>query len=92
MAVLKKTEKQPDGSIDSNVFDIQQGVSIFFGLKRSESFIKAFDLYGDRASKYQQLNSTSIKETQWNLLLPNSPFYLSLKIKNFLRAMVNGFQ
>ena len=73
---IKKAEKQPDGSPDSNVFDIQQGVSIFFGLKSSDSFIGASDLYGNREFKYRQLNSTNIKETHWGLLAPHSPFYL----------------
>ena len=30
---LKKKEKAPDGKRDANVFDIQQGVSLFVGVK-----------------------------------------------------------
>lgn len=56
----KKKEVAPDGGNDVNVFDIQQGVSIFVGVKRSglsESLAKVMhgELWGARAEKYAWL-------------------------------------
>ena len=54
----KKQEKHPDGSIDQNVFDIMQGVSINLfvktGKKKKGELGKVFhfDLFGKREMKY----------------------------------------
>ncbi len=57
----KKKEKAPDGSVDENVFDIQQGVSINVfiktGKKKNESLGQFFhfDFFGTRAAKNELL-------------------------------------
>lgn len=76
----KKKEKNPDGFVDQNVFDIQQGVAINFFLKDHEleeaTRMSRFDLWGTRESKYQWLNEHSLINTEWNELHPSSPFYM----------------
>ncbi len=73
---LKRNEKQPDGSPDSNVFDIQQGVSITLGIKGVEKSISHCHLYGSRGTKYEKLISSDINSTNWQVLSPQAPFYL----------------
>ena len=55
----KKKEISPDGSADSNVFDIQQGVAIIIAVRnpinQAKTSLKHLDLWGDRESKYQWL-------------------------------------
>ncbi|MHC5935821.1 hypothetical protein [Nostoc sp.] len=72
----KKQEKQPNGLPDVNVFDIQQGVSITFGVKGVESYISHCNLYGNREIKYKHLANSDINYTQWKVINPQSPFYL----------------
>jgi len=63
-----KKEKDPNGGIDENVFDIQQGVSIniFVKSKSSKKSIQHFDLFGKREIKYNFLNINSIGTIKWN--------------------------
>jgi predicted helicase len=65
-----KKEKAPDGSIDENVFDIQQGVSISIFIKsRTKSkkkTIKHFDCFGRRESKYAFLFENDINSIKWS--------------------------
>lgn len=62
-------EKAPDGTKDQNVFDIRVGTAILFlvktGAKKKGKYAKLFykDLYGDRAYKYQYLNSNDLFST-----------------------------
>ncbi len=77
----KKKELSPDGSVDKNVFDIQQGVAIGIFVKTGQATasvarVHHAHLYGKRAAKYQYLLENSIKTTQWTELQPQSPFYL----------------
>lgn len=58
----KKKETCPDGSIDKNVFDIQQGVAIIVAVKRRNAGVAKApatvlhgDLWGDREAKYRAL-------------------------------------
>ena len=57
----KKKEISPDGSPDQNVFDIQQGVSIGIFIKEpgknTPAKVHHAELWGDRDSKYKNLNS-----------------------------------
>lgn len=82
----KKQEICPDGSVDENVFDIQQGVSIGIlvktGQKARDSLgqVYHFDLWGlrefDRTSgKYPWLLSEGVSTTNWQPLLSRSPNY-----------------
>jgi len=76
----KKKEKSPDGGIDENVFDIQQGVSILVAIKKSNLISKGEvfhnSLWGLREEKYRNLLENSLMNNDWNHLLPTKPFYL----------------
>ncbi len=77
----KKKEKSPDGGVDKNVFDIQQGVAISILVKfhkKSEKPAKVFqaELWGKREGKYAWLEEQDVKTTDWETLKPSSPFYL----------------
>lgn len=78
-----KKEVSPDGSKDENVFNIQQGVSIILGVKtgakKKGDLAKVYrtDIYGQRESKFEQLNKLSINNGDWLALesrLPNLLF------------------
>jgi len=77
----KKRETAPDGSKDENVFDIQQGVSILLGVKKTISKIGQgevmyFDLYGTRSHKYEWLQTHKLSEDfeKVNLVFPKNIF------------------
>ncbi|MDM8558449.1 type ISP restriction/modification enzyme [Candidatus Parabeggiatoa sp. HSG14] len=77
----KKKEKCPDGSVDKNVFDIQQGVAIGIFVKhksKQTAIAKVFhaELWGERDGKYAWLEAQDVKTTDWEVLKPTSPFYL----------------
>ncbi len=77
----KKKESSPDREKDKNVFDIQQGVaiSLFVRMKSNTSGTKKIyhaDLWGDRASKYEWLESNDALSTRWKTFQPRSPKYI----------------
>jgi len=86
----KKKEKAPDGSIDENVFDIMQGVSINFFIKTGKKKEKElgqvfhFDLLGKREFKYNFLSDKSLKVVNFEKLSPEKPFLL------FVERNING--
>jgi predicted helicase len=72
----KKKERSIDGSVDENVFEIQQGVAILIGIHgTSERVVKAHDLLGTRLHKYSWL-ATNLASNLGNDLLPTDPMYL----------------
>lgn len=77
----KKKETAPDGSVDENVFDIQQGVSINIfvktGQKKKGELAQVFhyDLYGKREAKYDYLLNHTLQSTPFTLLQNNAPMY-----------------
>ena len=75
----KKKEKTPGGGTDENVFDIMQGVSIAFFIKRRDSVGRArvhhLDLWGLRADKYEWLGANSLETSAWTPITPTSPNY-----------------
>jgi len=77
----KKKETAPDGSVDQNVFDIQQGVSINIlvktGKKKANALGKVFhyDLYGKREVKYDFLRENSLKSVAFQELPNTAPNY-----------------
>ena len=74
----RRKETCPDGSKDENVFDIQQGVCIFIGIKRANektSSVYRYDLYGLRTLKYDWLNTKSFSTIEWNLVDTQEPYY-----------------
>ncbi len=76
----KKKEVSPDGSPDKNVFDIQQGVSIGIFIKapgkETPAKVQHGELWGSRDFKYEKLNLLDIDTTDWEIIQPQSPFYL----------------
>jgi predicted helicase len=81
----KKKETSPDGSPDTNVFDIMQGVSINLFIKTGKKKNNVlgqlfhFDLYGRREFKYDFLNSTTLNKINFKELKPNTPFYFFIE-------------
>ena len=81
----KKKETAPDGSVDHNVFDIMQGVSINLfiktGNKKSSELGQVFhyDLFGRRDYKYEFLSSNSIKSINFKNLKIVAPDYFMVQ-------------
>ncbi|TQF26462.1 hypothetical protein UNPF46_33685 [Bradyrhizobium sp. UNPF46] len=77
---VKKRARSPSTDPDQNVFDIQQGVSIGIFVKRpgSTGLAKVYhaDLWGTRTAKYGWLFENDVVSTDWEVLTPESPFYL----------------
>ena len=77
----KKKEVCPDGSIDQNVFDIMQGVSINIfvktGNKKANQLGKVLhsELFGKRDVKYHFLFENTISTIKWELLENNKPYF-----------------
>ncbi len=76
----KKKEIAPDGSVDVNVFDIQQGVSINLFIKTRNKKadlgqVYHFDLYGKREVKYSFLNETNLSSIKFTRLENKAPMY-----------------
>jgi hypothetical protein len=79
----KKKETAPDGSVDQNVFDIQQGVAIGIFVKTGDkkregkpATIHHAELWGKRDGKYEWLAGHGIDKTDWKKVEPEEPFYL----------------
>lgn len=77
-----KKEISPDGSIDTNVFDIKQGVSINIfvktGKKNSNELgeVFHFDLFGKREFKYNFLSDTRFNQVKYEKIQISAPnFY-----------------
>ncbi len=77
----KKKEKAPDGGKDENVFDIQQGVAIFIGIKypinqrTASPMVKHADKYGLREDKYAFLRGFNFRNINWKALSVEQPNY-----------------
>ena len=77
----KKKEVSPDGSVDQNVFDIMQGVSINIfvktGKKKKNKLGQVFNsnLFGKRDLKYEYLNKNSLNSLNWKELKCAEPNY-----------------
>jgi len=77
----KKNEVNPSGSLDNNVFDIQQGVAIIIGIKKGYgtkvskplSRVLHGDLWGSREEKYTALWKSSVSELISNEISLDSP-------------------
>jgi hypothetical protein len=77
----KKKEVNLDGSVDQNVFDIMQGVSVNIfiktGKKRKNEMGQVFfsEIFGKRELKYDFLNKNFLKNINWKTLKCESPEY-----------------
>lgn len=74
----KKKEQAPDGGIDQNVFDIEQGVAIAIFVKKrgAEKGVWHADLWGKRLDKYRACAELGFREPEWEKLAPVEPNYL----------------
>ncbi len=75
-----KMERSPDGSVDENVFDILQGVSINIFVKKQKpkinlAEVKHTDVYGTREHKYDFLLNHSLGNIQFETLSNVAPNY-----------------
>ena len=73
-----KREKNPDGSEDKNVFDIQQGVAISLGSKlpaETERVVTHGELWGTRERKYAVLSREQVNTLSPGPLTPSPTFY-----------------
>ncbi len=81
----KKKETSPDGSVDQNVFDIMQGVSINLfiktGNKSTEELgrVYHYDLFGKRDYKYDFLNTHNIRSMSFTQLENIAPNYFMVQ-------------
>lgn len=80
----KKKERAPGGGADKNVFDIQQGVSIIVGVKlkgkhQELAEVMHGDLWGDRRSKYDELEKTDLSAGIFSSLKVQAPQYPFVK-------------
>ncbi|GAA8534080.1 DNA methyltransferase [Helicobacter pylori] len=83
----RKKEKTPQGAKDENVFNIMQGVSINLFVKKAQITkpkIHYYDVYGQRAGKYDFLAQHDLNSIEWLELTPRAPFYLLLPLKTRL--------
>lgn len=74
-----KRTGEAGGVKDENVFDIQQGVSINFFIKRKikakESVVYYSEIIGDRKSKYNFLETHKFGEIDWLKFVPEEGYY-----------------
>ncbi len=76
----KKNEHATDGTKDSNVFDIQQGVSINILIRSKKrtgglATVNHSEILGTRNHKYNLLNTTNISSINWQQLKINDPHF-----------------
>ncbi len=93
-----KKETAPDGGVDRNVFDIQQGVAIIIAVKkrtapnRSPTVVKHSHMWGGRESKYERLWTSSLASISWNELKPVAPYLMFYPINSeLLEKYDSGF-
>lgn len=80
----KKKEVSPDGTVDQNVFDIQQGVALIIAIKKRNSEgkakplaeVKRGDLWGRREVKYETLWRGSLSDTIQSELRPQKKYFM----------------
>lgn len=85
---ITKKEVSPDGSVDQNVFDIKQGVSINIFVKTGKKpknqlgEIFNIDLFGKRNFKYSYLFEKSISQLNWKKIRYEKPDYYFIEKDN----------
>jgi len=95
----KKKEVSPDGSVDQNVFDIMQGVSINLFIKTGKKkknelgTVFHYDLFGKRDEKYNFLSANSLHSVHYTMLTNKSPMYFMVEKDFEIEAeYIKGFQ
>ena len=86
----RKGEQAPDGGLDENVFDIQQGVAISLFVKergkKGPARVHHAEHWDKREDKYHWLATHHVKTTEWAELAPTTPLYLFIPEDADLRA------
>jgi len=80
----KKRETAADGSLDENVFDIQQGVAIIIAVKRKDNNrdlaqVMHADLWGTRAVKYDTLGSDDLNAPMFEQIDTPAPYHFFVR-------------
>ena len=95
----KKKEESPDGSIDQNVFDIMQGVSVNIFIKTGKKKknelgqVFHFDLFGLRENKYFSLINNDLKTINYKRIEIQEPYYFFVPKKLEKESKYyNGFE
>ena len=85
---IKKRETTSNGSLDENVFDIQQGVAVFLAARGTKNALglKQSDVFGNRVDKYALLTTNTVNTLTWRAVSPVSPFYVFLPQDEDVRA------
>lgn len=90
-------ETCPDGSLDQNVFDIKEGVSINIFIKTGKKKVNKlgqfyhYDLYGLREKKYQFLLNNSVSTIPYTLLQNKAPNYFMIPQNTSLEDVYSQF-
>ena len=73
----RRKEQVPEGILDENVFDIEQGVAITLLVKKRGLDKGAWraEIWGGRLDKYKVLASAEIGTVNWDHVQPISPYY-----------------
>lgn len=94
----KKKEISPDGSPDMNIFDIQQGVSINFFIKKKAKKLNQlasmfhYDLFGRREHKNNFLSENELYKLPFKRLEPQDPmYYMVPKNYELIKKYNQGF-
>jgi len=88
----RRKEKNPDGDKEENVFDIQQGVAIFFlirkegGDHKKDAQVFHRDVWGRRLGKYETLLELGVDGDGWKKIKPTLPLVLFKPVDEQLRA------
>ncbi len=101
----KKKEVAPDGSNDTNVFDIMQGVAIIIAVKRRKEIettkkkpivpaeVFHIDFWGSRQQKYDRLQQSELNSVLWTKLDPDPKYLMFYPInRKLLEAYDAGFE
>jgi len=92
----KKKETALDGSKDENVFDIQQGVSIFIGVKKPKTKTAKLatiwhrELFGSRLHKYSLLDDSNGLHDGIKKIEPSAPYYFFVQTNHELQTEYNS--
>ncbi|MHA2331685.1 MAG: type ISP restriction/modification enzyme [Candidatus Hodarchaeales archaeon] len=89
----RKREKSPDGSIDENIFDIQQGVAVAIFIKspenKNESHVHYVDVWGSKEEKKKWLRENDVSSVEWEEFSPVSEQYMFYPLDTVLMKEYN---
>lgn len=87
----KPKEFTPEGDVDENVFDIEQGVAISILIKKKglSKEIYHADFWGKREEKYKRSVEEKMEDIKWSSVKATAPFYLFIPQKEKLKNSYN---